>query len=228
MTRTEKSPLCGLCKSVAASMGVGRKPAGSLLFLSIHVFIHLISRVLVRATCPHPKGHLSHLSPRFNVENIARNQTPAIPSLCPAERFHLVGSQPHKPHCWGPRAPKPSPHRQTGPQGSRIAESFPQVSVWKPSHLSGKLMMTLVLPRACRIPGAAGSLSVSMPIEGEIESRGSFWSCLLTFFLAWSLVSLYLGVSFIYPCTKKKEEKKKKESKKEGASLSQAWNVLGA
>lgn len=33
-------------------MGVGRKPAGGLLLLSMHVFIHLISRVLVRATCP--------------------------------------------------------------------------------------------------------------------------------------------------------------------------------
>lgn len=109
MTRTEKSPLYGLCKSVAASMGVGRKPAGSLLFLSMHVFIHLISRVLVRATCPHPKGHLSHLSPRFNVENIARNQAPAIPSLCPAERFHPAGSQPHKPHCEDLGLPNPAP-----------------------------------------------------------------------------------------------------------------------
>lgn len=55
-------------------MGVGRKPAGSLLFLSMHVFIHLISRVLVRV-------HLSRPSPRFNVENRAGNQPFTVSAL---------------------------------------------------------------------------------------------------------------------------------------------------
>lgn len=65
-------------------------------------------------------------------------------------------------------------------------------------------------------PRVAGSLSIRVPIAGEIESRGSSWSCLLTFFLARSLVSLYLGISFIYPCTRKK-----KEEEEGGTSLNQ-------
>lgn len=143
----------------------------------MHAFIHLIIQVwyLVTAPC---------LSPRVNVSNTEKGARRSLPVLRKGSTQQHIRAL-----SWSETmVSKPSPLiRQTeilceGQADGATCRGIPRL-VWKlPQPCSRPATPSPLL--ALQQPGTAGSLSIRVPIVGEIESRGSFWSCLLTFFLA--------------------------------------------